>query len=93
MDTDALARPTPNPQPKTAEMKSNQPAFPQIVDGCTAGLTARDYIAIEAMKALIPTVDKGPQSKDTLEDAIERVCRRSYAYADVMIAESNKAHE
>jgi hypothetical protein len=69
-------------------MNPNAPAFSNPLDrvGVT-GLTIRDYIAIEAMKGLIPTANiHGVGEKEIQKD----VARFSYQFADALIAESNK---
>lgn len=50
------------------------------------GISVRDYIAIEAMKALIPVVES------QVERTGERfsVSEQAYIYADALIVESNK---
>lgn len=52
----------------------------EALEGKIYGVTVRDHIAIEAMKALIPD--------DRLDK--EGVAIMAYNYADAMIAESNK---
>ena len=56
-------------------------------DGPKGAMTIRDYIAIEAMKALVTLWHEGGDCHETA------VSSRAYEYADAMIAESNKAND
>lgn len=69
-------------------MKPNDSAYPlpeqRGKHNVEFGLTIRDYIAIEAMKALIPSAE------NKFLDATVTVSKRAYEYADMLIMESNK---
>lgn len=56
----------------------------EALEGKIHGVTVRDHIAIEAMKAIIPSeANEG-------EQAFGSTAYLAYRYADAMIAESNK---
>jgi hypothetical protein len=66
-------------------MKSNETAFPIKDKGDNySGLSKRDYIAIEAMKGLIPEWPK--IGGGTMSDIVQRC----YQMADEMIKQSEK---
>lgn len=68
-------------------MNPNKPAFPYEMSS-QSGITIRDYIAIEAMKAIITAnPKKNPLIKIPEE---KQVTTLAYIFSDALIAESNK---
>lgn len=78
-------------------MNPNKPFYPQIhlgnggsgISEPQNGISIRDYIAIEAMKAIITKSPLSIFEKGDLKSC-EGVVNGAYDYADALIAESNK---
>ncbi len=82
-------------------MNPNDKAFPtqefydEKLVGVKDGLSVRDYIAIEAMVALIHRVNKDPAKYAEVASELgttitAKVAAVAYVYADALVAESNK---
>ncbi len=72
-------------------MQPNAPVYPEkdMMGIYSSGITIRDHIAIEAMKALITSGTY--LGKGTAENpARDLTAAHAYLFADALIAESNK---
>lgn len=74
-------------------MNPNAPAFANSSLGAEGnGLTIRDYIAIEAMKALLIDSEHTDRLFSSVgpKEAKQAICELAFSFADALIAESNK---